>query len=151
MKMTGPIPYDIPLSFMRINGQVVISKIDKDLLMPPEQRIFPEPGHEAEVDELIDSFDKVDCCLTGVGINGHLAFNEPPEPGDPITDDGFEQIGTRCLNIARETIVNNGAHKIRGALDIFPRRCITLGMRQLMRAEMFKVYLYCDCNWGYHA
>ncbi|NLA85643.1 MAG: glucosamine-6-phosphate isomerase [Clostridiales bacterium] len=143
-----PIPYDNPLSFHAIMDRLLYSKIDKDLLMPPEQRIFPEPGHEAEVDELIDSFDKVDCCLTGVGINGHLAFNEPPEPGDPITDDGFEQIGTRCLNIARETIVNNGAHKIRGALDIFPRRCITLGMRQLMRAEMFKVYLYCDWQWG---
>lgn len=45
-------------------------------------------------------------------------------------------------------MVNNGADKLRGALDIFPRRCITLGMRQLMKAEVFKVCLYCSWQWG---
>ena len=52
------------------------------------------------------------------------------------------------MNISRETIVNNGAHKIRGALDIFPKRCITLGVKQLMKAKVLKVYLYCDWQWG---
>ena len=103
---------------------------------------------EAEIDALFDSFEKVDLCLTGVGINGHIAFNEPPEKDDPITDEEYENIGTRCMDIARETITNNGSRKIFGALDIFPKRCITLGMRQLLKAETFKVYLYCDWQWG---
>ena len=128
--------------------RVLYSQIDPELIMPESQRLFPEPKHEEEIDALIDSFEKVDCCLTGVGINGHIAFNEPPIPEDWINDKEFGEIGTRRLFISRETIVNNGANKLRGALDIFPRRCISLGMRQLMKAEVFKVYLYCGWQWG---
>ena len=141
-----PIAYDNPLSFHAIMDRELYSKLDSELIMPPSQRLFPEPGHESVLDRLFDHFDSIDCCLTGVGINGHIAFNEPPE--NDIAVEQFAQIGTRCLDISRETIVNNGAHKIRGALDIFPRRCITLGMKQLLKAELFKVYLYCDWQWG---
>jgi len=142
------IPYENPLSFHYIMDRDLYSRIDPELVMPESQRIFPEPGKEAEIDALIDSFEKIDCVLTGVGINGHIAFNEPPEADDPITDEEYAAIGTRCLDIARETITNNGSRKFRGALDIFPKRCVTLGMRQLLKAEMFKVYLYCDWQWG---
>ena len=53
-----------------------------------------------------------------------------------------------CFDIAKETIVNNGANKLRGALDIFPKRCVTLGMKQLLSAKVLKVYLYCNWQWG---
>ena len=142
------IPYESPLSFHATMDRMLYSLIDEDLVMPESQRLFPEPGHEAEIDELFDSFEKVDLCLTGVGINGHIAFNEPPEKDDPITDEGYENIGTRCMDIARETITNNGSRKICGALDIFPKRCITLGMKQLLKAKTLKVYLYCNWQWG---
>lgn len=142
------IPYESPLSFHATMDRMLYSLIDKELVMPEDQRLFPEPGKESEIEALFDSFEKVDLCLTGVGINGHIAFNEPPEKDDPITDEGYENIGTRCMDIARETITNNGSRKICGALDIFPKRCITLGMRQLLKAETFKVYLYCDWQWG---
>lgn len=140
------IDYDNILSFHAIMDNMLYSKIDKDLVMPENQRLFPEPGKEEEIDRLIDSFDKIDCCLTGVGINGHIAFNEPPV--EDITDEDFGNIGTRCLDIAPHTITNNGANKLHGALDIFPKRCITLGMKQLLKAEVFKVYLYCNWQWG---
>ncbi|MBQ1262710.1 MAG: hypothetical protein IIX89_00295, partial [Oscillospiraceae bacterium] len=67
---------------------------------------------------------------------------------EDITDEEFGVIGTRCLDISRETITNNGKNKYRGALDIFPKRCVTLGMKQLLSAKVFKVYLYCDWQWG---
>ncbi len=142
------IPYDDPLSFHATMDRVLYSQIKEDLLMPKSQRLFPEPGKEKEIDDLIEKLGKVDLCLTGVGINGHIAFNEPAEENDPITDEEYRNIGTRCANISRETIVNNGANKLRGALDIFPRRCITLGIKQLMKAKVLKVYLYCNWQWG---
>lgn len=142
------ISYDNILSFHATMDRVLYSAIDPALVMPKEQRLFPEPGHEAELDAFIDNLEKVDLCLTGVGINGHIAFNEPPEADDDITDDGYKNIGTRCLNISRETITNNGANKIRGALDAFPKHCITLGMKQLLKAKCLKVYLYCNWQWG---
>ena len=142
------IAYENRLSFSATMDRVLYSQIEPSLLMDQSQRLFPLPGHEEEIDALIDSFEKVDLCLTGVGINGHIAFNEPPAESDPIKDSEFKDIGTRCADIARETIVNNGANKMYGALDIFPRLCITLGMRQLLKAEVLKVYLYCPWQWG---
>ena len=142
------IPYDNMLSFRKTMDDLLYSKIKPELVMDEKNRMFPEPGKEAEIDAFFDSLDKVDLCLTGVGINGHIAFNEPAEPEDNITDEEYGKIGTRCLDISRETITRNGSGKIHGALDIFPRRCITLGMKQLLKAEVFKVYLYLDWQWG---
>ncbi len=142
------IAIDSPLSFRVAMERLVYSRVDSDLLMPKEQRIFPTPGKENELDALIDKLGKVDCCLTGVGINGHLAFNEPPTADTQITDEEFRNIGTRCLDISKETIVNNGSRKISGALDLFPKRCVTIGMKQILKAKILKVYLYCDWQWG---
>ncbi|MBO5370050.1 MAG: glucosamine-6-phosphate isomerase [Clostridia bacterium] len=135
------------LSFRSTMDRLCYSQIDPELVMPESQRLFPVPGKEAEIDALIEEMG-ADLCLTGVGINGHIAFNEPPEADDPITDEGYENISTRCLDISRETITNNGANKICGALDVFPKRCVTLGMKQLLSAKKFKIYLYCNWQWG---
>ena len=142
------IPYENPLSFKATMDRVLYSQIKAELLMPETQRLFPQPKKEAEIDELFETLGKVDLCLTGVGINGHIAFNEPPKATDAITDEEYKNCGTRCADIATETIVNNGANKLRGALDIFPKRCITLGMKQLLKARVLKVYLYCNWQWG---
>ena len=142
------IPYENPLSFKATMDRVLYSQVKEELLMPTSQRLFPEPKKEAEIDALFEKLGKVDLCLTGVGINGHIAFNEPPKADEAITDEEYRNIGTRCADIATETIVNNGANKLRGALDIFPKRCITLGMKQLLKAKTLKVYLYCNWQWG---
>ena len=142
------IPYENPLSFKATMDRVLYSQVKEELLMPTSQRLFPEPRKEKEIDELFETLGKVDLCLTGVGINGHIAFNEPPKATDAITDEEYKNCGTRCADIATETVVNNGANKLRGALDIFPKRCITLGMKQLLKAKTLKVYLYCNWQWG---
>lgn len=144
-KMISP---ESTLSFVGIMNKLVYSKIKPELVMPESQRLFPVPGKEADADALVEKLGGADCILTGVGINGHIAFNEPPAADEKITDEEFGNIGTRCLNTSMATIVNNGAHKVRGALDLMPRRCISLGMKQLLAAKMIKVYLYCDWQWG---
>ena len=140
------IAYEHPLGFKGTMDRMLYSRVDEELLMPEEQRIFPEPGKEKEIDALFESFEKVDLCLTSVGINGHIAFNEPSF--DDITDEQFGQVGTRCLDIAPQTIAINGSGKFAGALDIFPKRCITLGMKQLLSAEVLKIYMFRDWHWG---
>ena len=142
------IPYESPLSFHAIMDREFYSRVKPELLMDKSQRIFPEPGKEKEMDEFIAGLEKVDLCLTAVGINGHIAFNEPALSSEDITDEQYKSLGTRRLDISRETIVNNGAHKIHGALDLFPPRCITLGLKQLMKARVIKLYLAADWQWG---
>ena len=39
----------------------------------------------------------------GVGINGHYAFNEPPEDGEVVSNEEFLNRPTRVLPITRET------------------------------------------------
>ena len=143
-----PISYESPLSFHATMDRVFYSQIPPHLLMPKTQRLFPEPGKEEEIDELIESLGKVDLCLTAVGINGHIAFNEPALSSDDITDEEYKNLNTRKLDISRDTIINNGANKVYGALDVFPKRCITLGMRQLLKARVFKIYLAANWQWG---
>ncbi|MCL2517689.1 MAG: glucosamine-6-phosphate isomerase [Oscillospiraceae bacterium] len=129
------ISIDNPLSFHKTMNDLVYSKVD----FPPNQRLFPIPDKERAFDQLLADLGDADCCLTGVGINGHLAFNEPPSEADS---------NSRCLDLARETIVNNGARKYGGALDIFPKRCVTVGMKQILNSKVLKIYLYNEWQWG---
>ena len=45
----------------------------------------------------------VDVCFGGIGINGHIAFNEPPEIGETISNEQFAALPTRVLSLTRET------------------------------------------------
>ena len=73
--------------------------------------VFGEtPGH---VDAPVESFD---CCFGGIGINGHLAFNEPPEPGEQISADAFAALPTRVLTLSRETRTINSV-TVGGEID----------------------------------
>ena len=78
-----------PLSFRGGMDRIFYSRIDGELNVPPENRIFPEPGKEGRVLELIEQYGKLDIAWGGVGINGHFAFNEPPEPGENVTNEDF--------------------------------------------------------------
>ena len=71
------------------------------LIMPENQRQFPCVGKEKEYDELIDELGGVDMCFGGLGINGHIAFNEPPE--NSVDCKVFAEYPTRVLPITRET------------------------------------------------
>lgn len=70
------IPKEDPLSFRGFMDRVVYSKIRPELVMPKEQRVFPDPGNPDAIGALIERLGGVDICFGGIGINGHLAFNE---------------------------------------------------------------------------
>ena len=52
---TESIAADHPMSFKGRMKREFYARIDKDLVMPEEQRLFPEPGKEKEYDTLIES------------------------------------------------------------------------------------------------
>jgi glucosamine-6-phosphate deaminase len=64
------------LSFRGFMDRVVYSKINPSLVMPENQRVFPDPEHTERIGELIAKLGGVDICFGGIGINGHVAFNE---------------------------------------------------------------------------
>lgn len=139
------IDFEDKMSFHKRMNDEFYSRVDKELIMPPEQRNFPMPGKEREYDELIESLGGVDLCLGGLGINGHIAFNEPPEPDEKISAEEYANLGTRVLPISRETQTINAYGYQRGDLRGMPTWCITVGMKPMLSAK--KIYIALNRDW----
>lgn len=136
------IDKDESLSFRGFMERTVYTKIDPELLMPEEQRVFPDPNDTGKIVELIKKLGGVDICFGGIGLNGHLAFNEPE---DELTVDEFRNLHTRVLAISRETRATNAIGDLNGAIDDMPRFCITIGMHEIYHAR--KIRLGCFRDW----
>ncbi len=133
------------MSFQKRMNDEFYSRLDEELIMPKEQRLFPCVGKEKEYDELIEKLGGVDMCLGGLGINGHIAFNEPAEVDDPITAKEFAALPTRVLPISRETKTINAYGYQRGDLRGMPEWCITIGMKQILASR--KIYIALNRPW----
>jgi glucosamine-6-phosphate deaminase len=140
------IPKNHSLSFRGFMEREVYGKIDPEITVPVENRFFPEPGNEAGLWKKIQKLGGVDLCQGGFGINGHIAFNEPPEEDVPL--EAFREYTTRVLQISRETRIINSA-KIGGAYDLMPEWCITIGMKEILSS--IKIRFYLNRNWQWSA
>lgn len=136
------IEQENPLSFRGYMAREVYGKIRPELCLPEGQRVFPDPKNIAAIPALIKELGGVDLCIGGIGINGHLAFNEPqPE----LSAAEFAVLPTRVLDIAAETRAMNAAGSLGGALESMPQRCVTIGMREILGAK--KLRLACFRDW----
>jgi glucosamine-6-phosphate deaminase len=142
---TTPLPPQHPLSFRGFMQRSVYGQIDPTLLMPEAQRVFPMPGSAAAIDALIAAHGGVDVCFGGIGINGHVAFNEPPEAGDPIGAAEFMRLSVRLQKVSRETKVVNSISDLGGAYENIPDHCVTVGFKEILQAK--KIRLYCFRSW----
>ncbi len=136
------VPMDHPLSFRGFMERTVYSKVKPELVMPPEQRVFPDPNNISYIPELIERLGGVDIAFGGIGINGHVAFNE----ADPsLTGDEFLAQKTRVLEISPETRAANAIGDFNGALEDMPHYCVTIGIYEIAHAR--KIRLGCFRNW----
>jgi glucosamine-6-phosphate deaminase len=129
------------LSFRGFMNREVYGKINPELLMAEEKRIFPDPNNLNHISEIINKLGGIDICFGGIGINGHLAFNEPED----ITPEEFAKRTTRVLEISRETRTINAVGDLNGAMDAMPKYCVTIGMKEILSAK--KIRLYCFRDW----
>src|SRR5262245_59465536 len=138
------LPINHPLSFRGFMNRKFYDLLDPALAPPPSQRVFPDPRDPDAIGRLIEERGGVDVCFGGVGINGHIAFNEPPEPGEIISVEAFAALPARVLNLARETRTIN-AVTVGGDIEAIPRRCVTVGMREILAARQLR--FYCNRPW----
>jgi glucosamine-6-phosphate deaminase len=123
-----PIPETHPLSFRRQSRSLFFDLIDKDLLLPEAQVIFPSPENLESLPPMMESVGGIEVCYGGLGIHGHVAFNEPER--------GVKDTNPRILTINDFTrTVDSCRHGLGGNLVNFPRRAITLGLRQILSAR----------------
>ena len=142
------IDTDSPLSFRGGMDRIFYSRIDEELNVLPENRYFPEPGNEGKVMEIIEKYGKLDMAWGGIGINGHFAFNEPPEPDEECTNEEFLDRPTRVLKISRETKTINCFMNCGGDLEAIPKYCITVGMKEMFMAKKVRMCMPRDWNAG---
>lgn len=128
-----------PLSFRGFMKRTVYTQIDEELLMPPEQRVFPDPTDPGKVDRLIEELGGVDIAFGGIGINGHLAFNEAR---DDMTAEEFAKLGTRALELNMETRTANAIGDRCGAIDAMPSKAVTIGIRQILGAHKVRLGVF---------
>ena len=82
-----------------------------------------------------------DVAFGGVGITGHLAFNDPPEPGEPLDADAFAGLPTRVVRLSRETLTINSVTAARGNIDRIPKLAVTVGMKEILEARKIRVFM----------
>ncbi|MGN0307570.1 MAG: glucosamine-6-phosphate isomerase, partial [Lachnospiraceae bacterium] len=136
------IPKEHPLSFRGFMDRNVYTKIRPELVMPPEQRIFPDPKNTGYIREAIERLGGVDICFGGIGINGHVAFNEADSSK---SCEEFLALSTRVLKISPETRAINSVGDLNGALEDMPNYCVTIGMYEISQAR--KIRLGCFRDW----
>ncbi|MBW8885150.1 MAG: glucosamine-6-phosphate isomerase, partial [Planctomycetia bacterium] len=109
-----------PLSFRGFMNRKFYDLVDPALAPRPENRIFPDTADCGAIERLIARRGGVDACFGGIGINGHIAFNEPPEPGEHVSVEQFAAWPTRVLALARETRTINSV-TVGGDIGVIPR------------------------------
>lgn len=78
----------------------------------------------ATYDALIESLGGIDVQVLGIGLNGHIGFNEP-------SDTVF--VGTHIVDLSESTRVANA--RFFASLDEVPTQAITMGLGSIMRAR----------------
>lgn len=117
--------------------------IRRELLDPlggrlaPDQVRFPDPDDPGAYDEALADGGGAEVCFAGVGINGHLAFNEPPAYEDP----DFRDAPTRIVDLTPHTITINSNTALGGAWDRIPPQAVTVGMKQILGSRRLMIYL----------
>ena len=101
------------LSFRAHMDRGFYGRLDAEFRPPESARHFPDPLKPEATGALIDALGGVDVCFGGVGITGHLAFNDPPEPGETVERGGFR----RAADARRAAFARDAARSTRS-----PRR-----------------------------
>ncbi len=130
-----------PLSFRGFVKRSIVDPLGDGFGFSPDRVHFPDPRDPKKYRELIKESGGIDISFAGVGINGHIAFNEPPEPGDVVSSDEFVDLPTRIVTLSVETRTINSVTAAGGEIEIIPKRAITVGIREIMGAKKIMIYM----------
>ncbi|MGE5701908.1 MAG: glucosamine-6-phosphate deaminase [Clostridia bacterium] len=125
-----------PQSYYRFMQEQLFSHIN----VRPENIQFP-PGIFAnaeracqEYEESIKKAGGIDLQILGIGVNGHIGFNEP---------DRHFTLYTHTVELAEQTIESNA--RFFASEEEVPRSAITMGIKSIMDARSI-LLLACDRN-----
>lgn len=123
-----------PLSFKKIARNQFLDLIDDYCNLKIDHIIFPNETNINQLEHKINDLGGIDACFGGIGIHGHIAFNEPEE--------NIKDLGSRKVKLNKYTVTINAIRaEVGGNLENFPKEAYTIGMKQILNAR--KIRLYC--------
>lgn len=130
-----------PLSFKGEIDRLFLAPLRGELR--PDSVCFPDEHNVADLSKEIAEGGGIDACFGGVGIHGHLAFNEP-QPGVAESEPRLVALNdfTVTINAVRASVGGN--------IECFPREAYTLGMRQILGSRRIVLYVRngCEFDWA---
>lgn len=116
---------DHPMSYARFLGEHLIGAIDA---RPGNVRLLDGAAADPEAecrahDAAVAAAGGLDLAILGLGVNGHLAFNEPGDDWDAAT---------HVVSLAPATIAR---HRAQTGVAAIPPRGLTMGLATLRRAR----------------
>lgn len=131
-KETGLVPESHPLSFRR-QTKWLWESVHSKLRPERENVIFPGLDNIDELPSLIEARGGIEVCYGGIGIHGHIAFNEP--------EADVRHSGCRMVRLNDYTVTMNAIRAgVGGDLENFPRFAWTLGLKQCLSAKRIRLY-----------
>lgn len=137
-----PIPLDHPLSF-QATFEGFLNQLDVELRPSRSQWVVPDPFDIDRIEKFFEKRGGVDICYGGVGVHGHIAFNEPPVSRyGRVSVEEFAASKSRVVVLAPETFVINALRGAGGDFKNFPTLAVTIGMELILSSR--KIRLFCD-------
>lgn len=139
------LPSNHPFSFARFVQEEFFDLIDESRGLKKENFYVPDAQNLGTISQAIEKAGGVDICFAGIGLNGHIAFNEPPEPYEGWTDESFAQAPVRVVKLAPTTKATNAIFGTGGDLKMVPDYAVTIGMKEILASRQIQVFL--DWQW----
>ena len=131
----GLVSESHPLSFRRFMNAGLFGRLEGRARVPAANIHFPSPADPEATTRLIEAHGGADLCYGGMGLTGHFAFNDPPGPGEGVSDEEVRSSRTRTVTISRESQAQMCLGGTGGNWEIIPPRAVTLGMYELLASR----------------
>lgn len=125
-----------PLSFRGFMQREFYDLLPASAGFARRNQLFPDPHDCSAISGQIAARGGVNVCFGGVGLNGHIAFNEPRADLDA---DVFAELPTRTVTCAPESRAHM-AINLSCPVDIIPRRAVTVGMKEILSSRRLSFY-----------
>ena len=131
-----------PLSFKKDAKELFFANLKSDCGLNMKQVIFPDEKNINALAQMIEKAGGIDTCYGGIGIHGHIAFNEP--------EAGLRESGPRKVKLNDFTVAIKAVRShVGGNLECFPRYAFTLGMKQILGTKTIRLYCRNGCQFDW--
>ncbi len=143
-------PFPVANTYESLEGTMnacFYGRIDKELNVPEEQRIWPRIHDLDYADRKCEELGGIDTVWAGIGCKGLVAFCEAPRSyTHRVSIEEYANSKTRIVQLNEDTIVALSERTFGGCYDRVPPMAITIGFKIILSAKR-AVYMIATGSW----